>query len=207
MFIVVLCCVAATALGGCGQTSDMMTDIKDSAFTKPAKFFSVPSWAKPNRAANDFNLMPKGPVKASNLISAGGHCAPAPVPATPPAAQKPPQAAAQVSAPPPDRLEPAGSGAGFAAPAPVFGGVSLGMSECAVARRLGTPGNVSISRSPKGKRRVVLIYNGGDRPGVYSFLSGRLIQVDATPQQTKRYDRRDKKPGRTRRTRDQMYVQ
>jgi hypothetical protein len=115
---------------------------------------------------------------------------------------------AQASSPPPDQLQPTGLGPAPVAPqAQVFGGVSLGMSECAVARRLGSPSNVSISRSPKGKRRAVLTYNAGERPGVYSFLSGRLIQIDATSQQTKRYDRQVKKPRRARRGRDQMYVQ
>ncbi len=205
----VLFCAAAAVLAGCGQPSEMMTDIKDNAFTKPTRFFSVPGWAKPNEAANNFDLVQKGPVVPENLISPTGYCAPAPTPATP-QAQKPPQAAAaaQASAPPPDQLEPAGFGAAPNTPAPVFGGVALGMSECAVARRLGTPGNISVSRGPKGQRRVVLTYNGGERPGVYSFLSGRLIQVDATPQQTRKYDRQVKPPRRGRaRGGEQMYVQ
>jgi hypothetical protein len=210
--MVVLFCAVASTVGGCAQTSDFTTDVKDNAFRQPMHFFSVPSWAKANEAGNDFDLMPKGPVAANNLISASGYCAPAAKPATPPpqaAAQKRSQAtaAAQASAPPPDQLQPAGQGSAPAMQAPVFGGVSLGMSECAVARTLGTPSNVSISRSPKGKRRVVLTYNGGDRPGVYSFLSGRLIQIDATAHQASKYDRQVKKPRRARRTRDQMYVQ
>jgi hypothetical protein len=83
------------------------------------------------------------------------------------------------------------------------------MSECAVARRLGTPGNVSISAGPKGDRRVVLTYREGNRPGLYSFESGRLIQVDATPQQAAEFDRKTKKPSRRTPSRDvqRMYVQ
>jgi len=209
VFMIVLFCAVANVVGGCAQTSDFMTDVQDNAFRKPVHFFS--GLGASNEAGNNFNLIPKGPVAASNLISPTGYCAPAPEPATQQqAAQKPAQAAAaaQASAPPPDRLQPAGLGPAPVAPqAQVFGGVSLGMSECAVARRLGSPSNVSISRSPKGKRRAVLTYNAGDRPGVYSFLSGRLIQIDATSQQTKRYDRQVKKQRRTRRGRDQMYVQ
>jgi hypothetical protein len=209
--MVVLFCCVAVAVGGCAETSDMLTNVKDNAFHKPVGFFSVPSWAKPNEVGNNFDLIPKGPVAASDLISPTGYCAPAAEPAKPAAqaaTQKRSQtaAAAQASAPPPDQLQPAGLGPAPAMQAPVFGGVSLGMSECAVARSLGTPSNVSISRSPKGKRRAVLTYNGGDRPGIYSFLSGRLIQIDATSQQTKKYDRKVKKP-RARRTREQMYVQ
>jgi len=209
VFKIALFCAIAAVMAGCAQTSDFVTDVQDNAFRKPVHFIS--GLGASNQAGNNFNLIPKGPVAASNLISPTGYCAPAPEPATPPqAAQKPAQAAAaaQASAPPPDRLQPAGLGAASAAPqVQVFGGVSLGMSECTVARTLGTPSNVSISRSPKGKRRAVLTYNGGDRPGIYSFLSGRLIQIDATPRQASKYDRQIKKPRRARRTRDQMYVQ
>ena len=204
--MIVLFCAVATVVGGCAQTSDFMSDVQDSAFRKPVRFIS--SWGGSDDTGNNFNLVPKGPVTAIDLISASGYCAAAP--ATQATARKPAQAAAvaQASSPPPDQLQPTGLGPAPVAPqAQVFGGVSLGMSECAVARRLGSPSNVSISRSPKGKRRAVLTYNAGDRPGVYSFLSGRLIQIDATSQQTKRYDRQVKKQRRTRRGRDQMYVQ
>ncbi len=192
-----------------------MSDVKESAFTKPAKLFSftVPQWAQPNEAGDNTELGPKGPVAADNLISPDGHCAPAATPAAPPpqaagpsGAPTPVQAAAS---PPPDRLEPAGGMAPAALPS-VTGGVALGMSECSVARRLGTPGNVSISAGPKGQRRVVLTYLAGERPGLYSFQSGRLIQVDATPQQATKYDKRAKKPSRrTRSSREveRMYVQ
>jgi len=212
VFMGVLFCAVAAAVGGCAQTSDLITNVQDNAFSKPVHFFSVPGWAQSNEAGNDFDLMPKGPVAASDLISASGYCAPAAKPATPPpqaAAQKPSQGAeaTHASAPPPDQLQPAGLGPAPAMQAPVFGGVSLGMSECVVARALGTPSNVSISRGPKGKRRAVLTYNGGDRPGVYSFLSGRLIQVDATARQTKKYDRHVKKPRRVGRGGEKMYVQ
>ena len=95
---------------------------------------------------------------------------------------------------------------------PVPGGVALGMSECAVARSLGTPSNVSISAGPEGQRRAVLTYLTGNRPGLYSFRSGRLIQVDATPQQAKKLDKNARKPSRRTRAKskrevERMYVQ
>lgn len=220
---IALVCAAAAAVAGCGQTQDAFNALQDKAFSapgdvfsKPDDLFKVPEWGQANKAPDNFNLGPKGPVSANNLISASGYCSPAAEPATPPAqartqAQTQAQAAAE---PPPDRLQPAGLEPAGLAPAPgtqfqPVGGVSLGMSECTVARRLGTPGNVSISAGPKGERRVVLTYREGPRPGLYSFESGRLIQVDATPQQARKLDRNANK--RTRRTRgrstSRMYVQ
>lgn len=192
-----------------------MNTVEDAKFSAPTDMFkfSVPEWAKLNRAGNNADLAPKGPVSADNLISASGQCPPAAEPTAPPAQAAAPKAAqtAQAAAPPPDRLEPAGlTPAGSSAlQAPVMGGVTLGMTECGVARRLGTPSNVSISVGPKGQRRVVLTYAQGERPGLYSFQSGRLIQIDATLQQAKKYDRQVKKPARRARSRstERMYVQ
>lgn len=202
---IALLIAAAAALGGCGQTAGLMGAVEDVNFKAPD--FSLPdfSFGKSDDAQKNFDLGPNGPVAATDLISPTGYCAPSAEPApAPQAAAPPPQAAA---APPPDQLEP--EGLGPAVQAPVLGGVALGMSECAVARRLGTPGNVSISAGPKGQRRVVLTYLQGERPGLYSFQSGRLIQVDATPQQAAKYDKGVKKK-QTRRTRgnvERMYVQ
>lgn len=205
---VVLFCAVAAVVAGCAQTEGLVDTVKDAKLPSPTGLFDVkvPEWAKLNKATNNFDLAPKGPVAASDLISPTGYCAPKAEPATPPAQAAAPKPA-QAAAPPPDRLEPAG---GFSPPAqaPVMGGVALGMSECAVARSLGTPSNVSISRGPKGKRRVVLTYVQGERPGLYSFQSGRLIQIDATPQQAKKYDKSVKKPvRRARRQVDRMYAQ
>ncbi len=99
-------------------------------------------------------------------------------------------------------------------PAVLGGGVALGMSECTAVRRLGTPNNVSISRGPKGQRRVVITYVGGERPGLYSFEAGRLKEVDATRQeraqdrnQAKRQARRARAKKQPRREVQRMYVQ
>ena len=200
---------AAAAVAGCGQTQDILKEAKESAFSAPSNLFKVdmPDWAQPNDPGTNFDLGPKGPVAANDLISATGYCAPSTHPAPAPQAAAPaPQPAA---APPSDQLEPAGA-APILEP-PMIGGVALGMSECEVARRLGAPANVSISAGPKAERRVVLTYTQGDRPGLYSFRSGRLVQVDATPVQAQKYDKQAQKQARdarekAKRDAEHMYV-
>src|SRR5581483_5406207 len=99
-----------------------------------------------------------------------------------PAAVAPP--AQPVAAAPPtdparmERLEPDGA----APPMPTFnGGVALGMTECQVVRRAGSPSNISIGADEKGTRKVVLSYLGGNAPGVYEFQGGRLKEISAAP--------------------------
>ncbi len=194
MSIVVLLCAAAAAVAGCSQTQEMINNVREKSFASPAEIFKVPDWGTSSATDTNFDLGPSGPVAADNLISASGYCPPAAATAqgaAPPAPAPAPQAAA---APPPDRLEPAGGAP--AMQAPVLGGVALGMSECAVARSLGTPNNVSITAGPKGQRRVVLTYLTGNRPGLYSFEGGRLKEVDATPQQAKKLDKNARKQSR-----------
>ena len=186
----------------------MFNSVRENSFASPADIFKVPDWSKSSATDTNFDLAPSGPVAADNLISASGYCPPgaAQAAASPPPAPAP-QAAA---APPPDRLEPA-SGAPVMQ-GPVLGGVALGMSECAVARSLGTPNNVSISAGPEGQRRVVLTYVAGNRPGLYSFEGGRLKEVDATAQQAKKLDKNARKQSRRTRAKskrevERMYVQ
>ena len=205
-----LLCAAVAAVAGCSQFSGVTNAIEDNSFKTPSLSLPDLSLGSEDKSDENFALGPSGPVAADELISASGHCPPAATPAqaaAPPAAAPAPQAAA----PPPDRLEPS---AGFnpAFQPSVIGGVALGMSECAVARRLGTPSVVSISAGPKGQRRAVLTYREGERPGLYSFRSGRLIQVDATPQQAKKLDRNARKSsrrtrGKSKRGVERMYVQ
>lgn len=211
MSTIVLLCAATMAVAGCAQVQGIAGAFEDASFKAPDLSLPELSFGKSDATEQNFDLGPKGPVSADNLISATGYCAPAAEPATPTAQAAPPvQPQAQAAAaPPPDRLQTSGFTPTFQPQPQVIGGVALGMSECAVARRLGTPGNVSISAGPKGERRVVLTYQEGIRPGLYSFESGRLIQVDATPQQAERLDRTAKKPPRRTRSRDvqHMYVQ
>jgi hypothetical protein len=119
-----------------------------------------------------------------------------------------PSAPMPVAAKPSDRLErlqPEGGGA----PA-VLGGIALGMTECDAVRRGGQPSNVSISAGDKGARKVVVTYLGGAWPGIYTFDSGRLQEIDAAPVQEKPKTAPKKKPKRAApktATTERVYVQ
>jgi hypothetical protein len=118
--------------------------------------------------------------------SVAGDLSSARMPAGPPPAPMP------VAAKPSERLErlqPEG-GAGPA----VLGGIALGMTECDAVRRAGQPSNVSIGGGDKGARKVVITYLGGAWPGIYTFDSGRLQEIDAAPVQDKPKAAPKKKP-------------
>ena len=58
------------------------------------------------------------------------------------------------------------------------GAVALQMTECAVVRALGAPEKVEIGANERGERTARLLYNRGDRPGLYSFTAGHLTQIE-----------------------------
>ena len=128
----------------------------------------------------NFDLGPRGPVAAEDLVGADGRCS-----------------AAVVAGAPPPVEPPVGSMAGDLASAPmpagaidpgtpqVAGGIALGMSECDTVRRAGTPANVSMGAGDNNDRRVVLTYLSGPWPGIYTFSSGRLKEIAAAPVQPK----------------------
>lgn len=76
-------------------------------------------------------------------------------------------------------------------------GVSLDMTECEVVRVLGQPQSIDIP-AQGNQRRVVLIYQGGERPGVYEFNAGRLTAIErgeeAPPAATKKPPARKSQP-------------
>jgi hypothetical protein len=55
-------------------------------------------------------------------------------------------------------------------------GVRLDMTECQVVHALGPPQSIDFPQADQ--RRVVLIYRGGERPGIYEFTAGRLSAVE-----------------------------
>jgi len=77
-------------------------------------------------------------------------------------------------------LQPEGGGG-----RPLIGGIALGMTECEAVRRAGQASNVNIGAGDKGARKVVLTYLSGPWPGIYTFASGRLQEIDAAPVQPK----------------------
>jgi hypothetical protein len=130
---------------------------------------AVPEPAAPPAAA--------APAARPSYGSVAGDLASAPMPAGPPPAPMP------VAVRPSDRLDtlqPEGGGA-----RPAIGGIALGMTECQAVRRAGQPSNVTIGAGDKGARKVVVTYLSGPWPGIYTFASGRLQEIDAAPASAK----------------------
>ena len=105
-------------------------------------------------------------LTANDLIDANGACAPMPAAAAAP----PMQSAAQGPAPIPTAPD--------AAPSLLGQSIALNMSECDVVYRAGAPSSVQLGKGPNGDRTLELTYNGGPRPGIYRFESGRLVDMD-----------------------------
>jgi hypothetical protein len=177
-----LVCGIGLSAAGCSNSPLTNADSYREAFSRTPDIFTVPEWAKSNRADN-VNLGPTGPVGPDDLVSADGACAAKPE-AAQAAAPQPEAAAPQqaASAPMPDRLEPTTPGSFTPT---VSGGVALAMTECEVVRRAGQPSNVAIGADPKGGRKVTLTYASGPWPGIYQFESGRLKVIEAAPQAAK----------------------
>ena len=108
------------------------------------------------------------PLSANDYVDANGACVPLPAQLAAPAAPTP--SAAQGPEPIPAAPE--------AAPTLLGQGIALNMSECDVIYRAGAPSSVQLGKSQNGDRSLVLTYNGGPRPGIYRFDSGRLVDMD-----------------------------
>jgi len=57
--------------------------------------------------------------------------------------------------------------------------VTLDMTECEVARRVGAPEKVDLSANERGERVLLLTYTRGEHPRVYRFAGGRLAGFEA----------------------------
>lgn len=149
----------AVALSGCANA-----DI----FDNNERWFSRPfDWTGRNGGYTFSELQDtherQRPVTASDLVDANGACPPAPVPA----------------APPPSTAESAGAIPTTPEASSLLGqGIALGITECDVVYRAGTPASVQLSTNPNGDRVAVLTYNSGPRPGIYHFERGRLMAMD-----------------------------
>jgi hypothetical protein len=165
--VAALSALAAVTAGCSGAVTD---SIKGGEwFSKPMNIVTRADGSDATVNKN-FDLGPRGPVAAEDLVGADGRCSAAIVAGTPPAE---------------------GSVAGDLASAPdsgmpqVSGGIALGMSECDAVRRAGTPANVNIGAGDNNDRNVVLTYLSGPWPGIYTFSSGRLKEIAAAPEQPK----------------------
>jgi hypothetical protein len=176
---VVLCLAMAACASDPGTES--------AATGKTGSWFAAPVWAKATST--------KGLVAAigpDELISADGRCGGAgPEPAgTDASASAETNAAAVGSA----TVSPAPSGAGPAA----VGGIGLGMSECEVVRRAGSPENLNVATDQYGERAVVLTYLRGTWPGIYRFNSGRLVSIERVAQPEPAKPKKIAKPAKPR---------
>ena len=133
--------------------------------------------AAPTPAAPEPAAAPaaEAPAASPSYGSVAGDLASARMPAGLPPAPMP------VAVRPNDRLDTLQPGGGGGRPA--IGGIALGMTECEAVRRAGQPSNVTVGAADKGARKVVLTYLSGPWPGIYTFSSGRLQEIDAAPAQ------------------------
>jgi hypothetical protein len=203
-FSFVFAAALATATAGCSSTSELFDKKNDAGwFSQPLDVFAKPEWASNAVDSKGVELGPKGPVAAEDLVSADGRCAlpvtaqapqtvAQPAPETPQPADRPvgsvagDLAGAPMPAPTTASAATDGAAPGIEPGAlPVLGGIALAMTECDVVRRAGLPSNVSISVGEKGERKVVLTYLSGTWPGIYTFASGRLKEINRAPEPPK----------------------
>lgn len=143
----------------------------------PAEAVPGPAAAAPEPSATGAT-----PAVKPSYGSVAGDLASAPMPAGAPPTPRP--ATLPVSVSPSDRLDTLQPEVGGGSPTGI-GGIALGMTECEAVRRGGQPSNVAISSGDKGSRKVVVTYLSGPWPGIYTFDSGRLQEIDAAPDQPK----------------------
>jgi len=156
---IVMALAVALALGGCANVD---YENKDAWFAKPFELTS-------RKGGYTFSELQETkertrPITANDLVDGNGSC-PAPQ-----ASQQAPAAAAANQAPGAPPAADTGSLLG--------GGVALGMSECDIVFRAGSPSAVQIGKGPNGDRTAVLTFNSGPRPGIYHFASGALTEVE-----------------------------
>jgi hypothetical protein len=184
-----LFCFAAFAItaGGCANRAQLFESSNEGGLFSQSFNFTRPGWSITSERKT-IELGPTGPVAAEDLVNPDGSCAvtvqaaqnAAPTVATP-------TGDAPGVPPAPQIAEPGNE------PAPVLGGIALGMSECEAVRHAGTPTNVAIGTGDQGERKVVITYLGGTWPGIYTFSAGRLKVVDAAPQPEKPKNEKKKK--------------
>src|SRR5262249_11843887 len=136
-----------------------------------------------------------GPVTATDLVGPDGRCAFDPAPGYPGAGPGEAVAAAPAPADQPinprsnqalyftagPQSGPAGGAPGPLPPGEPAGGprgIALQMTECQVVSVAGYTNQVQISANERGERMVTLTYMSGDRPGIYYFRGGRLINME-----------------------------
>ena len=107
---------------------------------------------------------PQAPARVEELVDAQGNCAQAPMAS----------AAAGVEG---SNTDPVTVPANAA-----LGGIGLAMTECDVVKRAGAPEKMELGTNERTERTLMLTYIHGARPGIYSFVAGRLIAIERAPE-------------------------
>lgn len=127
---------------------------------KVSDVFATPDWAK----SSSQKAAAQRVITQNDLMNADGSC--------PFAAEGPAQAT--------DGVAPASADATLTGQGPlpaVQGGVALGMTECQVVQRAGSPDTFNVGA--EGTDRVAtLTVTRGSWPGLYRFRSGRLVSIE-----------------------------
>jgi hypothetical protein len=111
-------------------------------------------------------------VTANDLVDANGACPQSgPVPQT-----------NSVNPDPNNPNNPNNPAADLGTAAELRGGIGIGMTECEVVSRLGAPSSINLGREPNSERTAVMSFQGGQRPGLYRFVGGRLTEMDQVAQ-------------------------
>ncbi|MGB3743984.1 MAG: hypothetical protein WBD11_05550 [Xanthobacteraceae bacterium] len=155
-----------TALVLCG-CANVEYENKDAWFAKPFEIVS-------RKGGYTFSELQETKeraraITANDLVDGNGSC-PAPQVSQQAPQQAPAAAAAANQAP---GVPPAADTNSL-----LGGGVALGMSECDVVFRAGSPSAVQVGKGPNGDRTAVLTFNSGPRPGIYHFAGGALTEVE-----------------------------
>lgn len=174
----------AAAVGGCSNRAGVFQDTGEGWFSKPMNVFSRADGSDAAAVNKNFDLGPRGPVAAEDLVGADGRCSAAVVAGAPPSEPPVGSMAGDLAGSPMPAGAPAQLNVDPGTPQ-VVGGIALGMSECDAVRRAGVPANVNIGVGDNNDRRVVLTYLSGPWPGIYTFSSGRLKEISAAPVQPK----------------------
>jgi hypothetical protein len=108
----------------------------------------------------------QGPARAEDMVDAQGNCPDVPMAS----------ASAGVEGPSTDPVTvPANA-------AQALGGIGLQMTECDVVKRAGAPEKMELGTNERTERTLTLTYIHGTRPGIYSFVAGRLVTIERAPE-------------------------
>jgi len=143
------------ALGACA-----MPDVDSFRAPNAAALFSA-------RSVSNYRDKVLPPVTAADLVDANGSCASAYAPAAAGSDQS-----VQANVP----LREAGI-------PPVPAAIALDMTECDVVKRAGVATRAEIGTNDRRERTATLTYTGGERPGIYNFVDGRLKSMELGPDQ------------------------